>query len=54
MNSFLSYIILALSVARANAAIGPVADLPIVNGYVTPDGFNRTYVSSITFASSWS
>lgn len=38
----LSYIILALSIARANAAIGPVTDLHIVNGIVSPDGFNRT------------
>jgi hypothetical protein len=42
MASFLSYIILALSIARANAAIGPVTDLHIVNGIVSPDGFNRT------------
>lgn len=30
--------------ASANAAIGPVADLHIVNANIAPDGYNRMYV----------
>ena len=26
------------------AAIGPIADLDIVNAVIAPDGFNRSYV----------
>jgi len=30
--------------AGVDAAIGPVADLVIANQYISPDGFNRSYV----------
>ncbi|KAE9398107.1 laccase 2 VT [Gymnopus androsaceus JB14] len=39
----LSLLLLA-SVSGAFASIGPVADLNIVNGFIQPDGFNRSFV----------
>ncbi|KAE9382506.1 Cupredoxin, partial [Gymnopus androsaceus JB14] len=39
----LSLLLLA-SVSGAFASIGPVTDLNIVNGFLQPDGFNRSFV----------
>lgn len=37
----LAFLLVAVS-GSASAAIGPVADLVIANGYIAPDGFSRS------------
>jgi hypothetical protein len=45
MNRPLSLLLfLAATAWRVSAAIGPSADLEIVNAYISPDGFNRSFV----------
>jgi iron transport multicopper oxidase len=45
---FLLAIISALAVLSGTyAAIGPIADVHIVNKNIQPDGFNRPFVSSL-------
>ena len=44
LRPFFTLLALSLSYAPAFAAIGPVADLTISNGDVTPDGFTRAAV----------
>lgn len=39
----LSLFVLA-SIGGALASIGPVTDLTITNGFLQPDGFNRSFV----------
>jgi hypothetical protein len=41
MSSVLSFVTLALYVAQTSAAVGPVTDLRIANGVISPDGFAR-------------
>ena len=45
MRSLLCSVFLAASIAKVYAAIGPSADLSIVNDNIAPDGFNRAYVT---------
>lgn len=42
--SLISFVTLAGLLGSANAAIGPVTDLHIVNANVSPDGFARNTV----------
>jgi hypothetical protein len=45
MNQLLSLLLLLPATAwRVSAAIGPSADLEIVNAFMAPDGFNRSCV----------
>ena len=44
LRPFFTLLALSLSYAPAFAAIGPIADLTISNGDVTPDGFTRAAV----------
>ena len=45
MNRSLSLLLfLAATAWRVSAAIGPTADLEIVNANISPDGFNRSFV----------
>lgn len=36
------WVLAFLGIPNASAAIGPVADLEIVNKVISPDGFNRS------------
>jgi len=45
MRSLLCSVFLAASLAKVYAAIGPTADLTIVNANIAPDGFTRSYVT---------
>jgi len=45
MRSLLCSLFLAASLAKVYA-IGPIADLPIVNANIAPDGFPRSYVTN--------
>jgi hypothetical protein len=51
MRSLTCSVLFATILARAYAAIGPVADLVIANRDISPDGFLRTLVtcSSLSF-----
>jgi hypothetical protein len=50
MNRPLSLLLLLAAAAwRVSAAIGPSADLEIVNAYLSPDGFNRSFVFNAFF-----
>ena len=50
MNRPLSLLLLLAATAwRVSAAIGPSADLEIVNAYLSPDGFNRSFVFNAFF-----
>lgn len=43
----LSAALLLLSpIGGALASIGPITDLPIVNAFLQPDGFNRSFVTA--------
>ncbi|KAF5378044.1 hypothetical protein D9757_011517 [Collybiopsis confluens] len=44
LQSLLSFVILAFGTTRTFASIGPIADLVISNGIVSPDGFKRSAV----------
>lgn len=46
MHSSMHLLFVLSLIAGAYAAIGPTADLDIVNRVIAPDGFNRSYVSS--------
>ena len=51
MNQLLSLLLsLAVSSWRVSAAIGPGADLEIVNANIAPDGFNRSFVFHVSFS----
>lgn len=39
-------LLLLAPIGGSLAAIGPVADLPIVNAFLQPDGFNRSFVTA--------
>jgi hypothetical protein len=43
-------LLLAISSCRVSAAIGPGADLEIVNANISPDGFNRSFVVHVYFS----
>ena len=51
MNQLLSLLLLlSISSWRVSAAIGPGADLQIVNANIAPDGFNRSFVVNVYFS----
>lgn len=51
MNQLLSLLLsLAVSSWRVSAAIGPGADLEIVNANIAPDGFDRSFVFHVSFS----
>jgi len=45
MRSLLCSVFLVASLAKVYAAIGPTAELLIVNADIAPDGFTRSYVT---------
>lgn len=45
MRSLLCSVFLVASLAKVYAAVGPVADLTIVNLDIAPDGYSRSYVT---------
>ncbi len=51
MNQLLSLLFLLVASSwRVSAAIGPDADLEIVNAFIAPDGFNRSFVFHASFS----
>lgn len=44
MNLVTALPLIAQLIGMALAAIGPVTDLHVVNNFIQPDGFNRSYI----------